>query len=179
MPGSQQQPRQRGLAHRGGYLVAVALLVVVAACTGSAATPSADPSATSPDMGVATTSIPDPGLPTVPRISVFGDSTALMTSWGLLTELERTHRAEFVVGFTGLGCSVLRTDERRIADDVAVDDPTCNDWANVWKSHIDTDQPDIAVVQTGSWDVADRKLPGRTNGAVRAIRNSTPSRLRR
>ena len=54
----------------------------------------------------------------------------------------------------------MRTDERRIAGEVAADDPTCNNWANVWKGQIDTDQPDIVVVQTGSWDVADRKLPG-------------------
>ena len=77
-------------------------------------------------------------MPAVPRISMFGDSTALMTSWGLLAELERTHRAEFVEGFTGLGCSVVRTAERRIAGEVAAEDPTCDNWANVWKSEIDS-----------------------------------------
>jgi hypothetical protein len=91
---------------------------------------------------------------------MFGDSTALMTSWGLLTETTRTGRAAFAEGFTGLGCSVLRTAERRIADRVERADATCNNWADVWRSTIETKRPDIVVVETGSWDVADRKLAG-------------------
>jgi hypothetical protein len=134
----------------------VALALAAVACSSSSAT-SSDPIGSS---DVTSTSVAPPGLPAVPRVSMFGDSTALMTSWGLLAELERTHRGEFVEGFTGLGCSVIRTSERRIAGDVAADDPTCDNWATVWKSEIDTDRPDITVVQTGSWDVADRKLPG-------------------
>ncbi len=156
MPGSQQQKRKQALARLGLVLSIGGLLVVAAACAGSGATTASD----RVDSPVETTAVPVPGLPAVPRITMFGDSTALMTSWGLLTELTRTHRAEFVEGFTGLGCSVVRTPERRIAGDVASDDPTCDNWANVWKGEIDTDQPDVVVVQTGSWDVADRKLPG-------------------
>jgi hypothetical protein len=93
-------------------------------------------------------------------VTVFGDSTALMSSGGMLVEYERTGRAEFVVGFTGLGCSVVRTPERKIADDIVHDDVTCEDWPNVWRGVLDDARPDVAVVQTGSWDVADRKVPG-------------------
>lgn len=156
MPGSQQQQlRTRGAAHRGACLALGLLLVAAAGCSGSGATATDSSAVASP-----TTIAPAPGLPAVPRISMFGDSTALMTSWGLLAELERTHRAEFVEGFTGLGCSVVRTAERRIAGEVASEDPTCDNWANVWKGQIEAGEPDIVVVQTGSWDVADRKLPG-------------------
>jgi lysophospholipase L1-like esterase len=91
---------------------------------------------------------------------VFGDSTALQTSWGLLVELTRTQRGEFVPGFTGLGCSVVRTAQRRIASDVESSDATCNGWADVWKVEVDRSRPDVVVVQTGSWDVADRIVPG-------------------
>jgi len=89
---------------------------------------------------------------------MFGDSTALMSSWGLLTDLTRTGRAEFVEGFTGLGCAVLRTQTRRIAGEVESTDPTCNNWAGVWKRQLDAIQPDVVIVQTGSWDVADRQI---------------------
>jgi hypothetical protein len=137
----------------------VVLLLVVSACAGSESDTNASGTVTT-EAAFATTTVPPPGLPAVPRITMFGDSTALMTSWGLLAELDRTRRAEFVEGFTGLGCSVLRTTERRIADDVELTDPTCNGWADVWKGEIETSRPDVVVVQTGSWDVADRRLAG-------------------
>lgn len=140
----------------------MALVVVVAlflvACAGTA-TPDGTAGDTTPTANVSPTSLA-PGLPALPRVTVFGDSTALMSSWGMLVEYERTGRAEFVVGFTGLGCSVVRTPERRIADEVVRDDVTCEDWPNVWQGVLDDARPDVAVVQTGSWDVADRRVPG-------------------
>lgn len=78
----------------------------------------------------------------------------------MLVEYERTGRAEFAVGFTGLGCSVVRTPERKIADEVVQDDPTCEDWPDVWSQAQADARADVAVVQTGSWDVADRIVPG-------------------
>jgi hypothetical protein len=135
-------------------LVALGLIawVVVGGCTGT----EVSGSHTSGSTPGPTT----PGLPVVPRVSMFGDSTALQTSWGLLVELDRTQRGEFVQGFTGLGCSVVRTPERRIASDVEASDATCNDWDQVWRAEVDRSRPDVAVVQTGSWDVADRMVPG-------------------
>lgn len=158
MPGRPEQLRGTS---GGRWLVAVVAigLLGATACAGSETDTNASATVTT-DAPVETTARPQPGLPAVPRITMFGDSTALMTSWGLLAELDRTRRAEFVEGFTGLGCSVLRTTQRRIADDVEPTDPTCNSWADVWKGELDTNQPDIVVVQTGSWDVADRKLAG-------------------
>jgi hypothetical protein len=136
----------------------LALLAVLAACAGTDL-PSSQVTVPAETL-VAPTTTPPPGLPTVPRLTMFGDSTALMSSWGLLTELTRTGRAQFVEGFTGLGCAVLRTDTRRIAGEVEDTDPTCNNWATVWQGQLDAGRPDIVVVQTGSWDVADRQLAG-------------------
>jgi hypothetical protein len=129
----------------------VALLVV----TGCAGVQTEDAS-----RGTPSSTLPTRGVPAVPVVAVFGDSTALMTSWGLRTEAVRTSRLAYAEGFTGLGCSVLRTAVRKIADDVSPVDPTCNDWHDIWRTTIDTSDPDVVVVQTGSWDVADRMLAG-------------------
>lgn len=140
-------------------------LLAVVLAGGCAGADGADSGAMVPDSSAPGAPVADgAGLPGLPRVSAFGDSTALQTSWGLLVELERTGRGEFVQGFTGLGCSVVRTPTRRIASDVEASDATCNGWASVWKDQIDRTRPDVAVVQTGSWDVADRQVPGLTGG---------------
>jgi peptidoglycan/LPS O-acetylase OafA/YrhL len=99
-------------------------------------------------------------VPPTPRVAFFGDSTALMTSWGVSAELQTSGRGIPVSGFTGLGCSVIRTDQRRIAGKVEDNDRDCNDWAVNWKEQLDRYQPNVTVVQSGPWDVTDRKLPG-------------------
>ena len=71
----------------------------------------------------------------------FGDSTALQTSWGVANFLRDTNQGRYVDGFTGVGCSVIRTDQRRDPGGAVItSDKTCNDWENVWKEKID-DQP--------------------------------------
>ena len=99
-------------------------------------------------------------VPPTPRVAFFGDSTALMTSWGVSAELQASGRGVPVDGFTGLGCSVIRTEQRRVAGKVETSDRSCNNWAVIWKEKLEQNQPTVAVVQTGPWDIADRKLPG-------------------
>jgi hypothetical protein len=130
----------------------VLALCFASACAGAASDGSGNASSA--------TTLPSRGIPAVPVVSMFGDSTALRTSWGLRTEGVRTGRLAFAEGFTGLGCGVLRTSERRIADEVTQVEATCNDWANIWRSTIDARDPDVVVVQSGSWDIADRRLAG-------------------
>jgi hypothetical protein len=100
-------------------------------------------------------------VPPTPRVAVFGDSTALMTGFGVASYLSETGRGINVEGQQGLGCSVMRTAERRAADGAVqgtVQD--CNEWERIWKERVDAGQPNISVVQVGQWEVLDRKLPG-------------------
>jgi peptidoglycan/LPS O-acetylase OafA/YrhL len=99
--------------------------------------------------------------PAQPRLAAFGDSTALQTSWGLANYIRDSDQGVYVDGFSGLGCSVIRTDQRRTPG-VGVEDSdvTCNNWANVWKQKLDAGRPDIALVQVGPWEIVDRQLPG-------------------
>jgi hypothetical protein len=97
--------------------------------------------------------------PPRPRISVFGDSTALLTGNGLT--LGNDNRvADFAYGFTQLGCGIGRGGERRSGPRLEVIPDGCNNWAQTWKTYIDANKPNIAVVQVGPWEVVDRKLAG-------------------
>ena len=99
--------------------------------------------------------------PAQPRMATFGDSTALQTSWGLANYMRNTGSGFYVDGFAGLGCSVIRTEQRRVpGSGIITNDKTCNDWENVWKQKLDENKPDIALVQSGAWEIVDRKLPG-------------------
>jgi peptidoglycan/LPS O-acetylase OafA/YrhL len=99
--------------------------------------------------------------PAQPRLAAFGDSTALQTSWGIANYMRDSKQGVYVNGFAGLGCSVIRTDQRRTPGiGVENSDKTCNDWENIWKQKIDENQPNIALVQVGPWEIVDRKLPG-------------------
>jgi peptidoglycan/LPS O-acetylase OafA/YrhL len=100
-------------------------------------------------------------VPPAPRVAPFGDSTALQTGWGVASYLRESNKGAIVDGFTGLGCSVIRTDQRRTPGiGVESSDETCNDWEHVWKDKIDATHPDVAMVQVGQWEIVDRKLPG-------------------
>ena len=124
------------------------------AAAGSDAPPATGPVATVPE-------------PPAPRMAIFGDSTALMTGGGLQQWAQTSGKADFVAGSAVLGCGVGRGGERR---DMGFDgklaegpvDPICNQWATSWYEKITTNEPNIAVVQVGPWEVADRKLPGDT-----------------
>jgi hypothetical protein len=100
-------------------------------------------------------------VPPTPRVAVFGDSTALMTGFGIASYVSETGRGIYVEGEHELGCSVIRTEQRRVPGAPAErSNRECNDWERVWKDHIDAGQPNIAVVQVGQWEILDRQLPG-------------------
>lgn len=97
--------------------------------------------------------------PPPPSVAFFGDSTAITTSWGVGAYLQQTRSGTNVEGYAGLGCSVIRTDERRIEGVVDRSKENCLDWERIWGEKIAQGKPDVAVVQIGPWDIADRKLP--------------------
>lgn len=84
----------------------------------------------------------------------------LTTGLGLGDVLTETGQAAPVGGHTQLGCGLGRGGERRSAGKVEAVPTECNAWPDQWAQAIDQLRPDIAIVQEGPWDAAERKLPG-------------------
>jgi len=61
-----------------------------------------------------------------------------------------------------LGCGLFREGYvRRAVDEGPISD-AC-DWTRRWPEQLAAFDPDVVVVLTGAWDVADRQLPGRSD----------------
>ncbi|MGI8664248.1 MAG: acyltransferase family protein [Acidimicrobiales bacterium] len=95
-----------------------------------------------------------------PRVAIFGDSTALMTGMGLSAWASATRRIDLTFGDTPLGCSITRGGERRYQGGEGPTTAECNAWADRWPDELVLHPVDIAVIQVGPWEVADRKLAG-------------------
>ncbi len=97
------------------------------------------------------------------RVGVFGDSTALMLSYGVGADEPRISTRR---GSTHLGCPIGRGGETR-GNGIDGDQPeksgvavrTVCDWTSTWPSTAELQQLDIAVVLVGLWDIAGRKVP--------------------
>ncbi len=98
--------------------------------------------------------------PGVPRVAVFGDSTALSTGLGLGEVLSASGRADAVGGKTELGCGVGRGGWRKTSGGVEALPDRCNRWEQEWSAALTRLDPTVAVVQVGPWDVLDRRLDG-------------------
>ena len=145
-------------------LGAVAVVALVAAVVPVVSSPPAD-SFTGGDEDLRPI---DPAeVPDGARFALFlGDSTTLniaigLNRWGLDTEdgLVAVH------GLGGLGCSIMRGGERRYMGEVGASEPHCAEWASLIPTATETvrdtyGRADLAILGTGPWDVADRRLPG-------------------
>jgi hypothetical protein len=92
------------------------------------------------------------------RVMVVGDSV----SWFVGRGLERWGREQggLLVWNTGtLGCGVARGGEIVLSTGPEPVEPVCNAWEERWTSQLEDFDPDVVVVLTGLWDLADRKLP--------------------
>lgn len=101
-----------------------------------------------------------PEEPPIPRVALFGDSTALMTGFGLARVIiERPEEMTYVQGVTLLGCGVNLGSERQLRDDQTDTVPRrCRPWQDYWAERVRSRQPDVAVVQVGPWEVMSRRL---------------------
>ncbi len=145
-------------------LGAVAAVALVAAVVPVVSSPPAD-SFTGGDEDLRPI---DPAeVPDGARFALFlGDSTTLniaigLNRWGLETE----DGVVAVHGLGGLGCSIMRGGERRYMGEVGSSAPHCDEWADLIPSATATvrdtyGRADLAILGTGPWDVADRRLPG-------------------
>ncbi len=112
--------------------------------------------------GAGTGAAPAATLPADPRVAIFGDSTMLTTGLGLGDVLTADGTAQPVGGQTDLGCGLGRGGERRSGGAVESIPDRCDQWPTTWGDSIDALRPDVAVVQEGVWDAAERRLPGET-----------------
>jgi peptidoglycan/LPS O-acetylase OafA/YrhL len=119
----------------------------------AAASRRAGPAVPPPDAAVAT--------PPFPRAAFFGDSTAVMTGSGFGEWAVATKQADVVEGYAKQGCGIGRGGERRDVDGkpVTISDG-CNRWPLFYRQAVENNQPNIAVVQTGPWEVVDRRMEG-------------------
>ncbi|HET9611266.1 MAG TPA: acyltransferase [Acidimicrobiales bacterium] len=106
-------------------------------------------------------------IPARTRLGVaFGDSTMLRTGLGL-SEWGRSTEDLWLAGRIGdmLGCGIGRGGERRARGRVEEAPPGCDDWPEIIAGEVPAlreryGRLEFAVVQTGAWDVADRRLDG-------------------
>ncbi|MCB1249465.1 MAG: acyltransferase family protein [Acidimicrobiales bacterium] len=101
-----------------------------------------------------------PGTTAPPRVAMFGDSTALRTGFGLAMAFSESGEGVLVDGGVELGCSIVREGTMRDNTAEGPNKPFCAEWDTTWAQAADEDQPDVAVIQTGPWDVIDHQLPG-------------------
>lgn len=96
-----------------------------------------------------------------------GDSTMLQTGMGLSAWGNKT--GDLLLPYaevtTSMGCSVSRGGERRSRGLVEVPPASCSRWtetipAEVQRLRETYGHLDVALVQTGPWEVTDRRLPG-------------------
>ncbi len=104
---------------------------------------------------------PAPGSDQPLRLAIFGDSTALMTNYGITFWGAESGRMVVVGGSTELGCGIGRGGIRRDPNGkVGPTLPDCDGWASIWPAFLRANPVDAAIVQLGAWDIYERQLPG-------------------
>lgn len=98
----------------------------------------------------------------VPRVSVFGDSTAAALNVGLQFWLGRNGTGLPRMGLSELGCGLERSGAYRFQGKVQNRAEHCSDRDSAWREALLRDQSDVAVVLFGPWEVCDRRLEGDT-----------------
>jgi peptidoglycan/LPS O-acetylase OafA/YrhL len=97
--------------------------------------------------------------PPVPRVAVFGDSTALGVGIGLGQWSIDTGRLGVARGDTKLGCGVSRYAQLK-ADILVTPAPDCINWPLRWAALVAETKPDVALLFSSVWEVPDARLPG-------------------
>jgi peptidoglycan/LPS O-acetylase OafA/YrhL/lysophospholipase L1-like esterase len=141
----------------------VAVEPVTTATTATAPAP-ADPAVvavvTTPSTPAPTTT-PTTAAPAATRISMFGDSTAMLAAYGL--DIWSRENGQAVVDGSGarLGCGIGRGGRVRIAQyGEGPTNPECDAWPTRWPAVLAKRPADVAVIMVGPWDVTDRVIPG-------------------
>jgi peptidoglycan/LPS O-acetylase OafA/YrhL len=92
---------------------------------------------------------------TEPRITFFGDSV----SWVLGTYLPK-HPGLWISVRAIEGCGIATLPDILELGTPHTNYPGCTNWPNRWKKGVNTDDPDVAVIELNRWELMDRKLNG-------------------
>ena len=125
----------------------------------------APPSTTEAPIGaaVSTSTTLASTVPKVPTVGFFGDSKALMLGYG--SARVGVPGLEFHSGYMALGCPTGRTGQvRQYAGSAVSTLPPACDWTTGIPTEVaQNGRVDVAVVWSGTWDIADRKVPALGN----------------
>jgi peptidoglycan/LPS O-acetylase OafA/YrhL len=95
----------------------------------------------------------------VPGIAFYGDSTALLAAMGFGPWGEKSGKARFVDGEPVLGCGVSRFTAIQ-ANQLLIPTASCRDWPNRWATKLQATMPDVVILMSSVWEVADSRIPG-------------------
>ena len=127
--------------------------------------PSAAASATTEATIVATTATTaaassTTAAPAPTRISMFGDSTAMLATYGLEIWAKSNGAAALDGAGTRLGCGIGRGGRVRTAQfGEGPTNPECDAWPTRWPAVLAKRPADVAVIMVGPWDITDRVIP--------------------
>lgn len=159
-----QRPRWRGRVIRSAG-ACFAIPVAIVALSTVAVWPSAV--STRPPVFDAghSAAVPSARLPkSRPTVAFIGDSTALLTSAGVLGWGLDTGKMT-VVGWSSdadrwLGCGLVQAGLVRYGGEISPASEDCGDRDQAWGGVLGASRPAAVVVQFGPFDVADHLLPG-------------------
>ena len=98
--------------------------------------------------------------PAPTRISMFGDSTAMLATYGLEIWAKKNGAAALDGAGTRLGCGIGRGGRARIAQyGEGPLNPECDAWPTRWPAVLTKRPADVAVIMVGPWDITDRVIP--------------------
>ena len=98
--------------------------------------------------------------PAPTRISMFGDSTAMLATYGLEIWAKTNGAAALDGAGTRLGCGIGRGGRVRTAQyGEGPTNPECDAWPTRWPAVLTKRPADVAVIMVGPWDITDRVIP--------------------
>jgi hypothetical protein len=92
-----------------------------------------------------------------PRVAILGDSVA----WTLGEYLVPVHSELGITNRAIQGCGIARLPDIRFHDAPKSPFAGCDQWDERWRKSVEDDDPDVAVILLGRWEVLDRNMNGR------------------
>jgi hypothetical protein len=93
------------------------------------------------------------------RVLLVGDSTAFMLGWGLSDYVQTEGTIDFLTR-TEFGCGLAIDGRTRYQGTTGDIGPKCRELWEEWGRTVEAFDPQVVMVLTGPWDVADHQLPG-------------------